>query len=275
MVFFGGDGQPLHIAVANGFPPEVYLPIARPLIRDYFVFSLPPRPLWEPAPRPESITTWSELAMDLLAGLNQQGIAHTIALGHSFGGTISLMAAVHAPERFRALVLLDPTIFDQARIRAMTQAQAAGGYNNPLAERTQRRRSRFASPDEGMAYWRTRPLFEGWPEPALRLYTQGALVPAPDGRGLVLRWTPEWEARCYAVAHMDAWPLVEALPAELPVLVVRGAATNVFTEAAAAQLRAVRPQTTIRTLEGGHLFPMTAPAETVAVVQTWLAAQGI
>ncbi len=270
IVVFGGEGQPLHISVGNGFPPEVYLPVARPLSHDYFVYTLPPRPLWDPPPLPASLRSWTDMADDLLVGLNQQGIAHTIALGHSFGGTISLMAAAHAPERFRALVLLDPAIFAPERVTAMKRASIGGVVPNPLADRALKRRSRFGSLEEAVAYWRARPLFDQWPEATLRLYAQSALQSAENGVGLVLRWSPEWEARCYALAYPDAWPLLDALHEDLPVLVVRGSRTDVFTEAAAARLRALRPQTTLVTLPGGHLFPMTAPTETARIVQQWL-----
>ena len=45
---FGGekDAPPTHIAVANGFPPETYIPLVRPLLEDYHVVSLPPRAMW-------------------------------------------------------------------------------------------------------------------------------------------------------------------------------------------------------------------------------------
>ncbi len=275
VMFFGGHGPPLHLAPGNGFPPEVYLPIAKPLTRSYAVFSLPPRPLWEPPPPPGSLHSWFDLAMDLIAGLNQQSVPTIIALGHSFGATVSLMAAIHAPERFRALVLLDPALFAPERVEAMKRALATGGYSNPLAERAIKRRSRFASVEEAVAYWRGRPLFEGWSDSALRLYAQSALAPSEEGRGLSLRWSPAWEARCYQLAYPDSWPLVERLPPELPVLVLRGARTDVYTGDAAAQMTKLRPQTTQLTLEGGHLFPMTAPAETAAAVLRWLATHGL
>lgn len=273
VVVFGGGGPSLHLAVGNGFPPEVYLPVVRPLIRQYSVFTLPPRPLWESPPPPATLSSWQDLAMDLLAGLNQQSITSTIAMGHSFGATVSLMAAAYAPERFRALILLDPALFAPERVAAMKRAQASGAYTNPLAERAVKRRSRFASTEEALRYWRGRPLFAGWPEAALRLYAQSALEEDAEVRGLALRWSPEWEARCYALAEPDTWPLLGALPPELPVLVVRGATSDVFTDSAAAHLRVVRPQTALVKLEGGHLFPMTLPAETAAVVLQWLTAQ--
>lgn len=275
IVVFGGSGQPLHLAVGNGFPPEVYLPVVRPLTRGFSVYTLLPRPLWDPPPPPARLSSWQDMAMDLLAGLNQQSITSTIAMGHSFGGTISLMAAAYAPERFRALILLDPALFAPERVIAMKRAQAEGNYSNPLAERAIKRRSRFASSDEALHYWRSRPLFQGWAEAALRLYAQSALAPDDERPGMVLRWSPEWEARCYMLAYPDAWPLLDALPLDLPVLVVRGADTDVFTDMAAAHLRVVRPQTTLITIEGGHLFPMTSPAETATVVQQWLAVQGL
>lgn len=37
----GGQGTPLHLAVANGFPPAVYQPLLTPFTEMYRVVSLP------------------------------------------------------------------------------------------------------------------------------------------------------------------------------------------------------------------------------------------
>ena len=209
--------------------------------------------------------------MDLLAGLNQQSITTTIALGHSFGATVSLMAAVHAPERFRALILLDPALFAPERVAAMKRAQATGDYANPLVERAIKRRSRFGSAEEAHRYWRSRPLFAGWPEAALRLYTQSALETSPDGRGLVLRWSPEWEAYYFSTGFTRSWEVAPKLRGLLPTLAIGGGTTDTYVPEIAAMLRDTLPEVTFADVPGhGHLFPQSAPEATTAIISAWL-----
>jgi pimeloyl-ACP methyl ester carboxylesterase len=55
----------------------------------------------------ESGYTSEALARDLLALVDHLGIEHACVIGHSFGGTLAVHAALLQPERFRGLVLLD------------------------------------------------------------------------------------------------------------------------------------------------------------------------
>ena len=89
----GGSGAPLHIAVANGFAPETYLPMLESVADRFRVISLPPRPLWDEPPPPESIRTWGDFADDLLVGLRAHDLRGVIAVGHSLGALTSLIAA--------------------------------------------------------------------------------------------------------------------------------------------------------------------------------------
>jgi hypothetical protein len=43
LIDLGGSGPLIHIAVANGFPPQTYLPIFDSLLSRYHLVSLPPR----------------------------------------------------------------------------------------------------------------------------------------------------------------------------------------------------------------------------------------
>ena len=45
---------------------------------------------------------------DLMAALDESGVARALVVGHSFGGLLALRLAATAPERVRSLVLLDP-----------------------------------------------------------------------------------------------------------------------------------------------------------------------
>jgi pimeloyl-ACP methyl ester carboxylesterase len=58
-------------------------------------------------PEDESAYTFDLFAADLLALLDAVGFERTVVLGHSMGGMVVQTAAVQAPERFEAVVLMD------------------------------------------------------------------------------------------------------------------------------------------------------------------------
>ncbi|MGQ9908158.1 MAG: alpha/beta fold hydrolase [Candidatus Flexifilum sp.] len=274
------DRPPLHLAVANGFPPETYTPLIDALNTRTAVFCLPPRPLWTPPPDPGTLTQWRDLADDLLRLLADRGDQPVIAVGHSLGGVVSLIAALKQPQRFRALILLDPVILPPPAMRLMRRMQAAGQMEAfPLVQGALRRRARFAAPEEAFAYWRTRPLFADWSDDALRRYVAAGLVPDPDGDGWTLRWSAAWEARVFATGHIGSWrdlKRLNRLTPPLPALLVRGATSDTLLEACAARIAARCPQIAVRTLDGhGHLFPLSAPEATARLILGWLAEHGL
>jgi pimeloyl-ACP methyl ester carboxylesterase len=60
------------------------------------------------------------MAQDLLALMDQLGIERTHVVGHSFGGAIALHAAALAPERVKAIVLLDTGLACLRYLRVIT-----------------------------------------------------------------------------------------------------------------------------------------------------------
>ncbi len=269
---YGGGGPVIHFVGGNGFPPQTYRPLLDPLTSRYRVVSLLPRPLWPDPPPPADLTSWRQVADDLLAALHEHGFTDVIAAGHSMGGVCSMLAVLREPGRFRALVLLDPTLLPPpllALIRLMGMLGLSGRF--PLVNKALRRRNRFSSVEEAFEYWRAKPLFHGWPDETLRLYAESMTCPAEDGHSLQLAWSPTWEARFYQTILTDSWGEVPKLRGLLPVLVVRGRLTNTFVEASEQVMRHHLPEATYVTLEGhGHLFPHSAPDQTRQIVEEWL-----
>jgi pimeloyl-ACP methyl ester carboxylesterase len=273
---FGGDGPIMHIAVANGFPPQTYQPLLQPFTARYRVVCLPPRALWPDAPLPpEQPGSWRSLADDLLAGIHQYNLTDIIALGHSFGGIASLLAALDEPERFRALILLDPTIPAPELMQMVRHAQETGQTDLiPLVQTAQRRRRNFDTVKEAYTYFKGKALFENWPDESLRLYTESMLRPA--GNGFELAWTPEWEVYYYRSMYTDTWEVLPRLRGLLPTLVIRGEKTDTFVEESAARMKTLVPDATYVDIpEHGHLFPQSAPNETRQVIENWLIARGL
>lgn len=264
---YGGSGPIIHMALANGFPPETYHPLLHPFTDRYRVVCLPPRALWPAvgAP-PEMPNTWDDLADDLLAGMRQHNLTDVIAIGHSFGAIASMLAVLREPSRFRGLVLLDPTIFTPDAMAAMKAMREQGAITRmPLVEQALARRNQFDNAQEAFAYWRGKPLFRDWSDDMLWIYTRSLFVPG----GSDLRWPRAWEASYYAGFYPDSWADLPRL--QLPTLILAGGTTNAFVPEAAAIAREVLPTATHITIpDHGHLFPHSAPAITHDHIEDWL-----
>jgi pimeloyl-ACP methyl ester carboxylesterase len=274
----GGTGPLVHLAPANGFPPETYTSALEPLLPHHRVVSLPPRAMWSDAgPAPEQPGSWVTLAEDLLEGMRRHELPPVVAVGHSFGGVASLLAAVREPARFRGLALLDPTILPPAMMDELKEQRARGEMAfRPLVHGARKRRDRFPSTGEAFDYWREKPLFSDWSDDAVSTYARAMLRASDDGDGFVLRWSSAWEAHYYESFYTDTWDEVVKLSPDLPVLVVGGAKSETFLPAASALLRARIHQATFVSLpERGHFFPQSAPAETGRILLSWLEGLGL
>ncbi len=266
---YGGEGPPIHMAVANGFPPQTYTPMLEPLTVDYTIFSLPPRPLWRPTPPPETAPTWATMAEDILAGLASHGANRVIGVGHSMGAIATIIAAVTKPQCFRGIILLDPTVFQQRQLTvAWAMRQVGLKWRLPLVQRAVQRQSAFDSREAAFDYWRGKRLFTDWDDMALHHYVDGLTEPDEAG-GIRLAWAPTWEAHYYATIFAASWRYIRQL--SVPVLTIRGTTSNTFLEPAAAKMQRSLPEMTYAEIEGhGHLFPQSAPDETRAIIQRWL-----
>src|SRR3954469_17006265 len=105
----GSDRLLVNLAYANGFLPQTYTRALQPLFDHYNVISAHARPMWDDCP-PESLKSWSQLGDDLLQALERLTDRPVVGIGHSFGGVVTLYAALKQPERFSHLVVIDPVM---------------------------------------------------------------------------------------------------------------------------------------------------------------------
>lgn len=275
---FGGEGQLLHFAVANGFPPETYIPLLRPFTARYHVFSLPPRALWPGEAPPQHKAQWNDtLAVDLLNGLREHGFREVIGMGHSFGAVATLLAAIAEPERFKAIILLDPTILPPDAMEKLAEGDPRNDdIGHLMAERAEKRQAHFPSVDEAYAYFKGKRLFADWPDETLRLYAE-SLRPSENDDGYTLAWPREWEAYYFRAFYTGTWQHIPALAQiNRPILVLRGGSSDTFQPAAAAHMQSILPQAGYQEISGhGHLFPHSAPEATAAVIADWLKGSGL
>lgn len=267
---FGGEGPPLHFLHANGYPPACYLPLLTRLASEYRVFGMLLRALW-PGAKPEDLDDWHPLSDDLLLLLDQQKPGPVVGMGHSIGATVTLRAALRVPDRFRALVLLEPVLFSPAITFLWNLARAAGlGERvHPKISAALKRRRRFDSLERTFEGYRRRPVFRYFSDEALHAFLEG--MTRPGAGGFELAFSPEWEARIYltGLRDRDLWAGLPRL--RVPTLIVRGSETDTFSEAAARLVVKKNPAVRLIDLERStHLLPLERPGDVFEITQAFL-----
>jgi pimeloyl-ACP methyl ester carboxylesterase len=268
----GGSGAPLHFLHANGYPPACYAPFIAELKRSHHVLGMLLRPLW-PASQPEELDDWHPLSDDLRSFLEEQRLGPVIGVGHSIGAIVSLRLALHDPQRFRALILLDPVLFPPHIIVFWNLMRWLGlGYRvHPLIPIALKRRRTFDDLEAVFQGYRRRPIFRYLSDENLRIYISGITRPRPQG-GYELAYSPEWESRIYYTGvrrDLEIWRDLPGL--KVPTLIVRGAETDTFLNRTARLVKRRQPGIRIHTLERStHLLPLECPGEVYEVVQSYL-----
>lgn len=261
---FGGAGENLHFLHANGYPPGCYTPLLECLKTRYRVTAMLMRPLWGDRKPEELPADWLPLSQDLLQFFEEQKMGSVIGVGHSIGATVTLRAAIRQPERFRALVLLDPAFFRPHFILFwnIIKKLGLGQRLHPLITPARRRRRTFDDLEQLFSAYRRRRIFRYLDNDSLWAYVNGIVQPANDGN-YQLAFSPEWEAQIYYTGISPDLELWRALPSlKVPVLIIRGAETDTFVESTARRVKRIRPQTSIVTIEKStHLVPLEKPQE--------------
>lgn len=217
-----------------------------------------------PDPPDDAAYTLDAQAASVAAALAAVGGDRAVWVGYSMGGRVALTAAVAAPERIAALVLVStsPGLADAAARAARAAADAA------LADDVvQHGVAAFAE------RWAAHPLFATQAAlgerhaAAMRAQRRGNRAPALAAS---LR-------AAGAGAMAPLWDRLGALP--MPVLVITGALDDRYTAIGARMAAAIGAGGTGRggarhaVVPGaGHAVQLEAPAALAAVVRGWLAA---
>jgi pimeloyl-ACP methyl ester carboxylesterase len=263
--FGGAPNAPIvHLAPANGFPPESYRPLAAALTARYHVLGYRPRPL-HPHTDPQAITSWHPLADDLAhAAARLPG--PLLGFGHSLGAILTIYAALRNPRLFRALVLCEPVLMPRRILPALWLMRRLGQqWRFPLARSAARRRDHFPDVAEARAHYGRRSFFADFTPEAMDGYLAGGLRTAQHG-GLTLAWPRAWEARIFSLVPIDAWDALYKL--RIPVLIIRGKGSDLLTEPTMHELRR-RSSVDVIELDAGHMLPMERPVELAKHVMEW------
>jgi pimeloyl-ACP methyl ester carboxylesterase len=176
------------------------------------------------------------------------------------------------PERFKAIVLLDPVLFPPYIIALWNVMRALKFRQrfNPLVTRARQRRRQFDNLERLYSGYRRKSVFKYMDNEALRAYVNGISC-QKDGGGFHLCYSVDWEIRIYSTAiwrDMDLWRGLPEL--KTPAFIVRGSETNTFWKATGQRVKRVQPKVQVESLEKStHLLPLERPVEIANIIQSF------
>jgi pimeloyl-ACP methyl ester carboxylesterase len=264
------DARPIVLNHATGFLARLWEPVAvRLAAAGYRVLAYDARGHGDsdkPAPTDENYD-WHRTVDDLRGFLDAMGLRGVPFVGHSFGGATGLYLAGTQPEYLSRLVAIEPIVMPGGLTLDETR-------RHDMAAAARRRRHVFASAEEMIEQYRSRPTFAKWTDEALRLYVEhGTFVrEAPSGAsgraGIELKCSGEIEGALFA--NSGSLPVWDVLPQiDVPVLVMRGETTDGFLSMAAGAVAGRVPHGTLETIaDAGHLAPMERPEAVARLVDS-------
>lgn len=257
---YGGDNLPWLVCI-HGFTGNAHNfdALAPHLASGYHVIAIDVRgrgdSAWGPARDylPQNYTT------DLSEMLEALGIAKPTLIGTSMGGVISMMFAGGWPERVERLVLND--------IGPETDPAGLARITSYVAEAP----DKFGDLGEVAAYYRQNyPALAKAPEDSLRDLVKWSVKPGKDG-GLVWKIDPSIRRPPRggtSQQRLDLW--VPFARISCPILVVRGADSDILSPLTARQMRTTHTDVTVAEIPGvGHAPTLTEP-ESLAALKAFL-----
>jgi pimeloyl-ACP methyl ester carboxylesterase len=153
---------------------------------------------------------WRIFGQDMAAVAEHLDLHDAVGIGHSSGGHTTVQAAALRPQTYRALLLVDPTIFPPEYY----------GREPFDASFTLRRRNVWTSPDEMFERFKDRLPFARWQPEILRDYCDFGVL--PENGQFVLACPPAVEASIYEnskATGSNIYPQVALI--QQPVVIMR------------------------------------------------------
>ncbi len=209
-------------------------------------------------PSASAITLADEAAF-IEAVLQRAGAPLTL-VGHSCGAAVALRIAVQRPERVRALVLYEPTLF--ALIDAEGPApNDADGIRAAVAAATR-------ALDAGDADAAAAHFIDYWTGP-------GSFAAMPQARRPAVAAAVRAVRRWAHALMTEPTPLAAFAALPMPVLLMSGGGSTVSAHGVVLRLAAVLRQVTAVELPGlGHMGPMTHPQVVNPIIERFVRGLG-
>lgn len=208
-------------------------------------------PEW-PAGRPLALADEAEFIEPVLARAGSP----LVLVGHSYGAAIALIAALRQPERVKALVLYEPTLFSLIEAQS-PQPNAADGIRDAVA-------TAAAALDRGDEHGAAEQFIDYWMGP-------GSWAGMPEPRRLPIAASVRNVRRWKQALFTEPTPLAAFGALDMPVLYMVGGRSTAAAHGVARLLVPALPRVTEHRFDAlGHMGPVTDPEPVNRVIEDFI-----
>ena len=250
----------IHFFHANGFPIETYNELIKNLEGQVFP---PIRILGEGI---QTVDEGYENFVDEVIEHASKTKGEGVAIGHSFGATLSLLAEARQPGLFKSVILLDPPLFRRTKMIIFSILRKLGlGYVVTPAKKSMKRKESFNSREEAMEYFSSKVLFRDVPQSTIELYVEYGLEEIGGEYRLVI--SRERETEIYI-------NLPTSLPNEISRIqgnLIYADKVRLLDDADLKWWNKTMPKISRSPFHGSHMFPFEKPKELAEFINKILA----
>ena len=251
---YGTKGKPAILCVHGGGANGHWFDFIAPgLIDDYHVLAVDLRGHGDSDPVEPPSYTYADYALDLDEFARALDLRDFVLIGHSMGGTVSLLYAATYPGRVKSLIIVDTMVnLSQERIDNLRDVGSRGG-------------KAYGSQEELVSRYRLRP------GNSLAAHEILAYIAANSCREVEDGWRHKFDRRVYATREaFDARPCWADIT--VPSLLVKGDRSDRITPEVYADVKARAPQTEfVEVSNSDHHVTLDNPAGFLEAVKPFLA----
>ena len=154
---------------------------------------------------PEKLKSWQRYRDDLISILEKNNEPSTL-IGHSLGGTTSLLVAFKRPELVSKIILIDPVLLPLTYWLGTKAVQSIGLIEkvHPMVKGALTRKKNWGSKEEAFQYFSGKKLFRKVIPEAINDYIDGGIKKINENL-YELNCNPKWEAATFKLTSGGNW----------------------------------------------------------------------
>ncbi|MBA4697048.1 MAG: alpha/beta hydrolase [Legionella sp.] len=243
----------IHFAHGNGFPALSYRQLLQQLEIEYPCFYIERIGHDNRFPVTDN---WTALVQELINNVETHVDESVIAVGHSMGGILSLLASIQRPDLFKQVIMIDAPLLGWMKSAMVYMAKKTGWIDRLTpALRAKTRRIHWQNKNQIRNYLQKRELFQTFSAECLEDYIENGFQ--KTSKGYSLFFDREIEYFIYRTMPHTLYKFCG--PLSVPTTLIYGNQSNVIR---GCDLRYMRKYYQIATIElpGTHMLPMEDPS---------------
>ena len=246
---------------ANGFPAASYQTFFNYFSPEYRLVA---QQQYGHNPQYPLENNWQYLVDELINYVSQQP-QPVIALGHSFGGVLSYMAACQQPQLFKGLIMLDPPILTGplAKLLGLIKNTALIDKVTP-AGKAKIRRNHWPLNSNMLSQFDNRKLFRHFDKRCLQDYADNCV--SEKNNKLALNFLPEVEAGIFRNIPSNLSRYKNKL--RVPAALIYGEKSDLYPHYIFKRFARNNNITIKRIDKAGHMFPLERPQEAARIIES-------